>query len=143
MYRIWCYSKLSGNYSLLHGCSRAFSYSNCALPWAVWFILFLLLKRKSVVRITTGSQALDKLLGGSIYSPLIMLWSVVALCCSNLFSFFKFSRRDWNTLHHRGIWRISVRRRSCSFWFFFLDYNCRLVVPMECGHICLIDMVKI
>lgn len=103
MYRIWCYSKLSGNYSLLHGCSRAFSYSSCALPWAVWFILFLLLKRKSVVRITTGSQALDKLLGGSIYSPLIMLWSVVALCCSNLFSFFKFSRRDWNTLHHRGI----------------------------------------
>jgi len=31
----------------------------------VWFILAYL-KRKSVVRITTGSQALDELLGGNI-----------------------------------------------------------------------------
>ena len=32
-------------------------------------LLLLILKRKSVVRITTGSQALDELLGGNICRP--------------------------------------------------------------------------
>ncbi|KAL5205779.1 hypothetical protein ABZP36_033988 [Zizania latifolia] len=47
-------------------CEAAEKLVVCALSLGCLVIIFLILKRKSVVRITTGSQALDELLGGGI-----------------------------------------------------------------------------
>jgi len=48
-------------------------------PLRLFDLFWLILKRKSVVRITTGSQALDELLGGNISEICCVISRAIAL----------------------------------------------------------------
>ncbi len=90
---------------------RLFSY---IWQWEKTLILILILifcvQRKSVIRITTGSQALDELLGGNLFTAciIVFVWknfSVIWFVCKI------WKRWDWNSGDYRSFWGISVRFR--------------------------------
>lgn len=87
-------------------------------------ILFKLIQRKSVVRITTGSQALDELLGGKIQAKAELLYHNRPIKIRRLLISIKMLNRlrsnRWNrdTFDHRGIWGISVRNLDAAIVFF-------------------------